>query len=106
MPNWTKFWLDVQNEGYEDDGSKIEMQLDQEKSPKKIQKVIYQRAGVTEGVIGVKLSCHMEIGKEFERDAEGNIMHHRNEAPQTKKEEFVRNKRTKSGNIVREVKEY
>lgn len=54
MPSWTKFWLDVKNEG-SDDILKMEMQLYQEKLPKKIQKVIHQRAGVTEGVVGVKL---------------------------------------------------
>ena len=61
MPSWTKFWLDVKNEEYNDDCLKMEIRLDQEKPPNNIRKVIHQRAGVTEGVVGVKLPCYMEV---------------------------------------------
>ena len=70
-----------------------------------MRKVIHQRAGVTEGVVGVKLPCYMEVGKEFERDAEGDVIHSKNKTPPTEKEKLAGNKRTKSRNIIREVKE-
>ena len=40
------------------------------------------------------------VGRYLERDAEGYIIHQKNKPP-TKKERFVRNTRTKSGNIIR-----
>ena len=70
-----------------------------------MRKVIYQRSGVTEGVTEVKLPCSMEVGKEFERDAEGDVIHSKNKTPLTEKEKLAGNKKTKSGNIIREVKE-
>jgi len=106
MPGWAKFWLDVKNEGSDDDDSlKMEMQLDQEKSPKKIRKVIHQRAGVTEGVIAVELPSYMRVGRKLETDREGEIINPKNKTHVAKKERLAGNKRDKGGHIARDIDE-